>query len=139
MRSTVARVPEPRSRTSRFAAPSAWMVNPFSRITACPGAATKAIGCFANARDTVFSSAGGLPMIARSVSCPAIRRTISSRLPTCSFTLTFGFRFTKVTSSGGSRYSAVVTAPTRSVPAKTPCSVAISSPASRQVSRMRPA
>ena len=101
------------------------------------GAARKAIGCLAKGVESVFSSAGGRPMMARSISWPLSMRTISSRLPTCSFTFTCGCSLAKVTSIGGSRYSAVVIAPTRSVPENTPCSVAISSPASRHRSRMR--
>jgi len=51
---------------------------------------------------------------------PASVRTISSRLPTCSFTLTFGFWFAKVTGNGGSKHSTVVTVPAREVLANTP-------------------
>ena len=71
-------------------------------------------GACANAAASVFSSAGGRPMMARSISCPASMRTISSRLPHLQLHLDLRVAaFAKVTSSGGSRYSAVVTAPTR--------------------------
>mmetsp|Transcript_16677 Transcript_16677/g.31306 ORF Transcript_16677/g.31306 Transcript_16677/m.31306 type:complete len:318 (+) Transcript_16677:857-1810(+) len=138
-RSSVVRVPEPRSRASRCAPLRSASDTPRCCISGCPGDAMNAIGCFAKALATVLSSRGGRPMITRSTSWPASMRAISSRLPTRSLTFTFGCSSANLTSSGGSRYSAVVTAPTRRVPENTPRSVAISSPTSRHRSRMRPA
>ncbi|EWS52800.1 hypothetical protein X551_04413 [Methylibium sp. T29] len=135
--STVVRVPEPRSRTSRLAWFSAARPGLGVVISGCDGAATKAIGCFANAAEMVFSSAGGRPMMARSMSCPASWFTTSARLPICSFTFTCGCSRTNSSSSGGSRYSAVVTAPMRSRPAMSPQCAAIASPASPHRSSMR--
>jgi hypothetical protein len=128
-RSTAVRVPEPRSRTSRLAAITSLSVIFFFFISGCAGLATNAIGCRANLAALVRNSRGGVPMMASSISCRASILTISARLPTCSFRRTSGRSIVNGTSNGGSKCSAVVTAPMRNVPLVTPCSAASSSPA----------
>ncbi|KAK45869.1 hypothetical protein BG58_15775 [Caballeronia jiangsuensis] len=128
--SIATRVPEPRSLTSRFADSRSGRLRRFACMSGCDGAATNAIGCFANAAAFVRNSRGCRPMIARSISFVASIRTMSSRLPMRNCSFTPGRSFVKRTSSGGTRYSAVVIAPMRNVPPSSPRSAATSSPAS---------
>ena len=93
----------------------------------------------AKATEFARSSEGGRPITARSTFCTASAEVTSARLPTSSFTFTFGCCLTNSSSTCGSRYSAVVTAPTRSVPAISPRCAAIASLASRHSASMRSA
>ncbi len=110
-----------------------------SRISGCVGAAMKAIGCLANGRRLGLQLArrpahdGQVDLLAGQHAHDLVA------VADLQLDLHLRVLVAKVTSIGGSRYSAVVTAPTRRVPVNTPCSVAISSPASRHRSRMRPA